>query len=71
MTLYQVLVAEAKKLAGGGLEYLNTLRENRGLVAWELRAFPTKQIPMQYSPFLKERSLPPKRHWFRTPAFKK
>ena len=32
MTLYQILVAEAKKLAGGGLEYLNTLRENPGLV---------------------------------------
>jgi hypothetical protein len=32
MTLYQILVAEAKKLAGGGLEYLNTLGENRGLV---------------------------------------
>lgn len=28
-----LIAAEAKKLAGGGLEYLNTLRENRGMDA--------------------------------------
>jgi len=42
-----LIAAEAKKFAGGGLEYLNTLRENRGLSALDAGDVPDEDSFLQ------------------------
>ena len=42
-----LIAAEAKKLAGGGLAYLNTLRENRGMVALDAADIPDEATFLQ------------------------
>ncbi len=42
-----LIAAEAKKLAGGGLTYLNTLRENRGMIALDAQDIPDEESFLQ------------------------
>ncbi len=42
-----LIAAESKKLSGGGLEYLNTLRENRGMVALDAGDVPDEEAFLQ------------------------
>jgi len=42
-----LIAAEAKKLAGGGLEYLNTLRESRGMAALDAGDVPNEESFLQ------------------------
>lgn len=42
-----LITAEAKKMAGGGLTYLNTLRENRGMIALDAQDIPDEATFLQ------------------------